>query len=102
MEHRVEVTEIAAAEIDNAYEWIAERAPDAAERWYGCLMAALSSLRQNPRRCPRVFRAEFEELEVRQLVYGRRRGRYRVLFTLHGETVEVVRVLHGARAAIRR
>lgn len=102
MEYRVEVTEIAAAEIDNAYEWIKERAPQAAESWYDGLMAALSSLEQNPRRCPRVFTTEFEGSEVRQLIYGRRRGRYRVLFTLHGETVEIVRVLHGARAAIRR
>jgi hypothetical protein len=33
MEFKVEVTEIAAAEIDLAYQWIKERAPDAAERW---------------------------------------------------------------------
>jgi plasmid stabilization system protein ParE len=65
-------------------------------------MAALSSLRQNPRRCARVLAAEFEGAEIRQLVYGRRRGRYRILFTIHGDTVEIVRVLHGARAAVRR
>jgi plasmid stabilization system protein ParE len=102
MEYQVEVTEIAAAEVDNAYEWIKERAPQAAERWYDGLMAALSSLKQNPTRCPRVLTAEFEELEVRQLICGRRRGRYRVLFMIRQEPVEVVRVLHGARAAIRR
>ena len=101
MDYRVEVTEVAAAEVDSAYEWIKERAPLAAERWYNGLMAALSSLQQNPRRCPRVFRTEFEEAEVRQLIYGRRQGRYRVLFTIRGE-IEVVRVLHGARAAIRQ
>jgi plasmid stabilization system protein ParE len=102
MEYAVEVTEIAAAEIDSAYEWIKERAPDAAERWYAGLMTALSSLRQNPRRCARVFAAEFEGLEIRQLVYGQRRGRYRILFTIRGDIVEIVRVLHGARAAARR
>jgi plasmid stabilization system protein ParE len=102
MEYAVEVTEIAAAEIDSAYEWIKERAPDAAERWYAGLMTALSSLRRNPRRCARVFAAEFEGLEIRQLVYGQRRGRYRILFTIRGDIVEIVRVLHGARAAARR
>jgi plasmid stabilization system protein ParE len=65
-------------------------------------MAALNSLRQNPKRCARVFVAEFEGVEIRQLVYGRRRGRYRILFTTSGDTVEIVRVLHGARAAARR
>lgn len=102
MEYKVEVTEFAAAEIDNAFEWIKERAPDAAERWYDGLMAALQSLRRNPRRCARVLSTSFGESEIRQLVHGRRRGRYRILFTIHEEKVQVVRVLHGARAAIRR
>jgi hypothetical protein len=31
MEYQVEVTGIAAAEVDNAYEWTKERAPQAAE-----------------------------------------------------------------------
>jgi plasmid stabilization system protein ParE len=88
MEFKVEVTEIAAAEIDFAYQWIKERAPDAAERWYDGLMAALSGLRQNPRRCARVPSTSFVGAEVRQLVYGRRRGRYRVLFTIHGNEVQ--------------
>jgi plasmid stabilization system protein ParE len=87
MEYAVEVTQIAAAEIDTAYEWIKERAPDAAERWYAGLMAALSSLRHDPRRCARVLTAEFVDSEIRQLVYGRRRGRYRILFAIHGDTV---------------
>jgi plasmid stabilization system protein ParE len=42
------------------------------------------------------------ETEVRQLIYGRRRSRYRVLFTMDEETVTILRVLHGARAPIRR
>jgi plasmid stabilization system protein ParE len=102
MEYRVEVTEVAAAEIDSAYEWIKERAPDAAETWYDGLMAALSSLRHHPRRCARVLTTDLEKSEIRQLIYGRRRGRYSVLFMIHGDTVEVLRVRHGARAPIRR
>jgi plasmid stabilization system protein ParE len=101
VEYKIEVTEIAAAEIDSAYQWINERAPDAADRWYDGLMAALRSLRQNPRRCARLFTTDFVELEIRQLVYGRRRGRYRVLFTIDGDTIRVLRVRHGARARIR-
>jgi plasmid stabilization system protein ParE len=68
MEYAVEVTETAAAEIDSAYEWIKDRVPDAAGRWYAGLMAALSSLRQNPRRCARILAADFEGFEIRQLV----------------------------------
>ena len=55
MEYEIDVTDTAFAEIDNAYQWIKEWAPDAAESWYEGLMTALRSLRQNPRRCPRTF-----------------------------------------------
>jgi len=101
MDYEVEVTEVAAAEIDSAYEWIKERAPDAAERWYSGLMAALSSLREHPRRCARVLTTDLEESEIRQLIYGRRRGQYCVLFMIQGDTVKVLHVRHGARAHIR-
>src|SRR5262245_19916501 len=102
MDYQIEITETAFADIDDAYEWIKERAPRAAENWYEGLMTALSSLRQNPKRCPRIFRTDLPASELRQLIYGRRRGRYRVLFTLDAETVTIVRILHGARAPIRR
>jgi plasmid stabilization system protein ParE len=42
------------------------------------------------------------EVIVRQLFYGRRRNRYRILFTVKEDTVQVLRVRHGARAPIRR
>ena len=100
MEYKVEITEIAAAEIDNAYLWLRERSPATAERWYQGLMASLATLRQNPRRCVRVLRRRSGEAEIRQLVYGRRHGRYRVLFTISDNTVAVLRVRHGARAPI--
>ena len=102
MGYRVEVTEAAAAEIDSAYEWIKEGEPDAAVRWYDGLMVALRSLRDNPRRCARVRTADLKEPEIRQLIYGRRRGRYCVLFAIHDDTVEVLHVRHGARAPIHR
>lgn len=102
MDYRVAVTEGAAAEIDSAYEWIKERAPDAAERWYDGLMAALGSLRHHPRRCARMLMDDLEGPEIRQLIYGRRRGQYRVLFAIHEDAVEVLHVRHGARAPIRR
>ena len=45
MEYEIDVTDTAFAEIDDAYQWIKERAPDAAESWYEGLMTALRSLR---------------------------------------------------------
>jgi plasmid stabilization system protein ParE len=40
------------------------------------------------------------EMEIRQHFYGKRQHRYRILFTIEGKTVYVLRVLHGARRAL--
>jgi hypothetical protein len=36
-------------------------------------------------------------LDLRELLYGRRRDVYRVLFTIDGQTVNVLRVRHAAQ-----
>jgi hypothetical protein len=35
--------------------------------------------------------------EIRQLLYGRGRNRYRILFTIGEEAVHVLHIRHGAR-----
>lgn len=40
--------------------------------------------------------------ELRQLVYGRRHGRYRVIFTIRERAVHVLHVRHGARPAMTK
>jgi plasmid stabilization system protein ParE len=55
-----------------------------------------------PSRCPIAGDDFGSEVVVRQLFYGRRRNRYRILFTVKDDTVQILRVQHGARASIRR
>jgi phage-related protein len=38
--------------------------------------------------------------EVRILVYGKRRGIYRILFSIVGDTVWVLRIRHGTRGSL--
>ena len=40
--------------------------------------------------------------DIRQLLYARRRSRYRILFRIRGDTVEIVHVRHGARQPLGR
>jgi len=102
MSYRVVVLPGAEAEIANTVAWIAEDSPLAAARWLEGIRQAVDSLSEMPSRCP-VAGDEFgTEVVVRQLLYGRRRNRYRILFTVKGDTVQVLRVRHGARAPIRR
>src|SRR5438477_8604739 len=98
MKFRVVVEPPAAPDIEAAYLYLRERAPAAADRWLTGMEKALDSLQTMPRRHGLAREsAEFEE-EIRQMLYGRRRGMYRVLFVARGNVVRVLHVRHGARA----
>lgn len=91
--YRVEPTDKALVDAGEAYFWINEQSEGAALRWYEGLMKAFRSLEKNPLRCSPAPESAFFEEEIRQLVYGK----YRILFTVEGETVFVLRVRHGAQ-----
>lgn len=94
--YRVEPTDKALVDAGEAYFWITEQSEGAALRWYEGLMRAFRSLEKNPLRCPLAPESAFFE-EIRQLIYGK----YRILFTVEGETVFVLRVRHGAREYLK-
>jgi plasmid stabilization system protein ParE len=86
----------AACDIDEACGWIAARSPEAAERWFNAIEAEIHSLEYFPMRCSRAREDGLFHYELRQLVYGRRQGRYRVIFTIRNQTVHVLHIRHGA------
>ncbi len=65
-------------------------------------MAKLETLEDQPERCS--IAAESEELgqEIRELLLGRRRYKYRILFKLSGRLVVILRIWHGSRDSITR
>ncbi|KAM3103600.1 type II toxin-antitoxin system RelE/ParE family toxin, partial [Phormidesmis sp. 146-12] len=66
-----------------------------ASQWYSELLQAIASLSQMPRRCPPARENEYFSQEIRQLLYGRGRNSYRIIFTiLEGQEVSTVRILH--------
>jgi plasmid stabilization system protein ParE len=103
MPYRVEITRAARAEAREAYLWMHEHSPEAAARWYNGLEEAIDTLRTHPRRCPLAPEAAFFGQEIRQLLYGRRRSVYRILFEISEDerTVHIVHVVHGARDNLR-
>jgi plasmid stabilization system protein ParE len=102
MKFRVIVLPGAESDIPGAADWIAEGSPIAAPRWLEGIHAAINTLSQMPLRCPAAGDDFGGEVVVRHLFYGRRRNRYRILFTVKESTVYVLRVRHGARTPIRR
>lgn len=97
MTYEIAVSQEADAQADDVYEWIAQDSPGSAARWYNGLFEAIDTLKHNPQRCPVAPDNNAFNVEVRQLLYGKRQGVYRVLFTLSEETVHVLQIRHGAR-----
>jgi len=101
VKYRVVITARARADAVGAFRWIAERSPDAAARWYAGFQKAIAKLTDMPQRCP-VAEDESEQLGItlRQMLYGRRRGVYRILFSVEGDTVTLHYVRHSAQGPI--
>jgi plasmid stabilization system protein ParE len=97
MKYRVEITATALAEVQEAYAWLAGRSSAAAGRWRAALLEAVDSLERFPERCPLAPESDHLGREIPQLLHGKRRGVYRILFEIRGRTVYVLRVRHGSR-----
>jgi plasmid stabilization system protein ParE len=100
MAHSVHITSRALREIDEALAWLSERSRAAAGRWHENLMDAVRSLEDNPGRCGLAPESEWYPGELRQLLHGKRRGVYRILFEVRGNTVYILRIRHSAQALL--
>jgi plasmid stabilization system protein ParE len=101
MTYKVVFTPRARADALAAIRWLEERSPDAAARWFVGLEKAVAKLEKLPERHP-IAEEESELLGVtiRQMLYGRRRGVYRILFSVQGDTVYLHYVRHEAQGPI--
>jgi plasmid stabilization system protein ParE len=86
----------AAREIEEQYDWLAQHSVAAANRWRDSLLEAVQSLEDNPQRCGEAPEAEWHE-GLRQLLHGKRRQVYRILFEIREENVVILRVRHSAQ-----
>jgi plasmid stabilization system protein ParE len=84
-------------ELRSACEWIAARSPENALRWYEGFIAALESLESNPHRCGLAPENGCISAELRQLIYGKRSGCYRAIYTVDEHVVRVLHIRHAAR-----
>jgi plasmid stabilization system protein ParE len=87
----------ARADIRDTVVWLRQRNLARAARWYAQALAAIRTLASNPDRCPQAEEAADLGVDLRQLLFGKRRGVYRVLFIIDGQTVNILRVRHAAQ-----
>jgi plasmid stabilization system protein ParE len=80
MTYRVIILPSAESDIAEAVGWIAEHSPVAAARWLEGIRRVIDTLSEMPSRRPLGETALTATSSWRQLFYGRRRNRYRILF----------------------
>jgi|SRR6266481_9243194 plasmid stabilization system protein ParE len=97
MKYLVRYSTTAEAEVQDAYSWIQRQSPFYAGKWLAGLLQAIASLESDPNSFPLAPESGTFHKPIRQLLYGKRRGIYRILFEIEGEVVKVLHIRHGAR-----
>jgi len=101
MAFRVEIAPEAKRDPNAILEWLIEQhAGTAGVRWILRLEKAIASLATFPGRCKLAPENSSVPFELRQLLYGHKPHLYRILFTIDGETVYVLRIRHGRRGIL--
>ncbi len=98
MAFQVRLTQTAKAEIDTAYSWL-RRNLVYADKWFRELMNTIATLQEKPLRCVAPENDALAE-EIRQLIYGKSRNKYRILFAIREDTVFVLHVRHSSQASL--
>ena len=103
MRYQVRLTEKALQDVEGVLLWFRVQSASAAgDRWFTQIMAAIDTMESFPERCGVAAESADIGREIRELLFGRRLSKYRVLFQIVGRTVIVLRVRHSARDALER
>ena len=97
MSYTVVITDTAWAEIEEAYEWLAARSGTAAQKWKLGLLDLITRLERFPFASSVAPETDYFGREIRELLYGRRQHKYRILYEVKQDMVIVLRIRHGAR-----
>lgn len=94
MVYRVRILPGALQDARNYYEFIAGYSPETAVKWFEGLFDVVQSLETMPMRCPIAPESELIGLSIRCLIY---RKKYRVLYTIDEQVVQIYHIRHTAQ-----
>ena len=98
MTYQIAIEATAERQIRAIVRWKTQNAsPTVAARWYNGLLKKVATLRTHPARCPIAAENDKFPLEIRELLYGRRRNVIRIIFTIRGDAVSILYVYHSAQ-----
>lgn len=85
-------------DLENAVAWLSGKAPGKVSEWIACLKEEVDTLKTMPERCPLApENGLWGNEELRQLLFLRYPSKYRVIFTIHKNTVRILNIRHGSR-----
>jgi plasmid stabilization system protein ParE len=98
MDLRIEFDLTARIELFATRDWIADRSPAGAEKWFQGLLARIETLKRFPRRCPIAPEARKYGDEVRVLTYGKKSGSvHRILYVIEGDLIRILSIRNASR-----
>jgi len=101
MAFEVKYTARAGNDLDDILGWLlAKGADETGLRWFRGLRKAVGTLAELPHRCVLARENDSVPFEMRQLLYGRKPHVYRILVTVEGNTVFILRIRHGRRESL--
>jgi len=98
LEHFIIVLPKAKQDIRHNVDWLQRKYSDqTASRWQSAVTRTMRTLKNNPSRF--AFASEANDLSVplRELIHGKRRIVYRILFTITNNTVYIHRIRNAAQ-----
>jgi toxin ParE1/3/4 len=97
-EYTIVFAPTAQQDLESVVSWLNEQAPEKIAAWVMSLRADIDTLQRMPERCPYAPENGLWGDEVlRQLLFQQYPSKYRVIFTIHKNTVRILNIRHGAR-----
>ena len=85
-------------DLNGHVRFISRRAsPAFATRWQSAIEATILRLAAEADRYPEAYEAADLGIDLREQLHGRRPHVYRILFTIDGDTVSILRIRHAAQ-----
>jgi plasmid stabilization system protein ParE len=97
MPRPVLITARALRAVKDAVAWKSKYSALAAARWHAALLKKVQTLEDNPEQWPLAAEAALLGIELREMLFGKRRNVYRILFTVSANRVTVHHVRHAAQ-----
>lgn len=102
MKYRINVLRRAWSDADEIYEWLAKRSPAGANRWYAAILEAAKGLKDTAESRTLAPESDLFDCEIRQQLFRTRQGRtYRLVFTIAGDKVRILRVRGPGQRPLR-